>query len=417
MEVDIVAYRVRIGLHHGRHLKIKGITCLNNFDYYTWLRMLLTVAGDIESNPGPKGDSFASDSDSDTSYSDMLKNNFSVVHYNVQSAYHKMDILETELSCFDIISFSETWFNSNVDSSEVSINGFRAPFRNDRTDDGHGGVAVYVKYNIPCLRRHDLEMLNVESVWLEVRLKSKRILVGTFYRPPNSNQSILTDIERSVDLAVDTRISDIIILGDFNLDMLKLNSRRKIENICQQYDLKQVINEPTHFTESSSSLIDIILVSDIKTVLFSGVGDPFLNNEVRYHCPILAVFTFPKTHNTSFKRLIWKYKDGDYDSLNNKIANTDWNSFKNSNIDTYASNITNHIMKLSKECIPNKVINVRNSDPPWMHNELRKLMRKRKRAYDNAKRTKNPQHWTAYKKLRNDTTAMLRSSKKNILKT
>lgn len=308
-------------------------------------------------------------------------------------------------------------FNSNVDSSEVSINGFRAPFRNDRTDDGHGGVAVYVKYNIPCLRRHDLEMLNVESVWLEVRLKSKRILVGTFYKPPNSNQSILTDIERSVDLAVDTRISDIIILGDFNLDMLKLNSRRKIENICQQYDLKQVINEPTHFTESSSSLIDIILVSDIKTVLFSGVGDPFLNNEVRYHCPILAVFTFPKTHNTSFKRLIWKYKDGDYDSLNNKIANTDWNSFKNSNIDTYASNITNHIMKLSKECIPNKVINVRNSDPPWMHNELRKLMRKRKRAYDKAKRTKNPQHWTAYKKLRNDTTSMLRSSKKHILKT
>lgn len=84
-----------------------------------------------------------------------------------------MDILETELSCFDIISFSETWFSCNVDSSEVSLNGFRAPFRNDRTDDGHGGVAVYVKYNIPCLRRHDLEMLNVESVWLEVRLKSK----------------------------------------------------------------------------------------------------------------------------------------------------------------------------------------------------------------------------------------------------
>lgn len=108
MEVDIVAYRVRIGLHQGRHLKIKGITCLNIFDYCTWLRMLLTVAGDIESNPGPNGDSFASDSDSDTSYSDMLKNNLSVVHYNVQSAYHKMDILETELSCFDIISFSET---------------------------------------------------------------------------------------------------------------------------------------------------------------------------------------------------------------------------------------------------------------------------------------------------------------------
>ena len=45
-----------------------------------------------------------------------------------------------------------------------------------------------------------------------------------------------------------------------------------------------------------------------------------------------------------------------------------------------------------------------------MHNELRKLMRKRKRAYDKAKRTQLQQHWDQYKRLRNDTTK-IRSSK------
>ena len=47
-----------------------------------------------------------------------------------------------------------------------------------------------------------------------------------------------------------------------------------------------------------------------------------------------------------------------------------------------------------------------------MHNELRKLMRKRKRVYDKAKRTQLQQHWDQYKRLRNDTTKLLRSSKK-----
>ena len=44
---------------------------------------------------------------------------------------------------------------------------------------------------------------------------------------------------------------------------------------------------------------------------------------------------------------------------------------------------------MSNECIPNKYASIRPSKTPWMHNELHKLMRKRKRAYDKAKRTKN----------------------------
>ena len=74
--------------------------------------------------------------------------------------------------------------------------------------------------NIPCIRRTELEILNVESVWIEIRLTYKRLLIGTFYRPPNSDQFVLSNIERSNDLAIDTGISDIIILGDFYLNML-----------------------------------------------------------------------------------------------------------------------------------------------------------------------------------------------------
>ena len=116
---------------------------------------------------------------------------FSIVHYNVQSAARKFDLLESELSNFDVISITETLFTPNIISSDININGFRAPFRKDRTDDGDGGVAVYVKNEISCKRRHDLEIVALECVWLEIRLHSKRLLVGTFYRPPNSDSTIL----------------------------------------------------------------------------------------------------------------------------------------------------------------------------------------------------------------------------------
>ena len=209
MEVDIVTYRIRIGLHYYRHHRLKGVNCLNIFEYYVFIRMLLLRAGDIELNPGP-------DSDNDSLLSDS-----SLETLDVQSATRKIDLLESELSNFDVISITETWSTCYIIYSDININGFRAPFRKDHTEDGHGGVAVYVKNEISCKRRHDLEIVALECVWLEIRLHSKRLLVGTFYRPPNSDSTILTHIENSIDFARDTEITEIIILGDFNLDINK----------------------------------------------------------------------------------------------------------------------------------------------------------------------------------------------------
>ena len=409
--VDIVTHRVRTGLHYCRHTKLKGLGRLNEFEYYTFLRLILIRAGDVELNPGPESDSETDGSGMSDEMSGIIAKNFSVVHYNVQSALHKIDFLESELANFDLISITETWFNQSISNADVNINGFRAPFRKDRLGDGYGGVAVYIKNDIPCIRRTDLEILNIECVWVEIRLHGKRLLVGTYYRPPNSDNAVLTNIENSIDLAIDTEISDIIIIGDFNLDMNKPNTSNKINNICQQYNLHQLIREPTHFTERSSSIIDLILVSDPRNLLLSGVGDPFLNQDIRYHCPIYAVYKFLKPHAKSIKRHIWMYKNGNYDNLKEKFRNSDWESFAHENIDNYAENITDHIMQLTSECVPNKYVNIRQTDPPWMHNELRKLMRKRKRAYDKAKQTKRTEHWNKYKTIRNDTTNLLRSSK------
>ena len=112
----------------------------------------------------------------------------------------------------------------------------------------------------------------------------KKVLIGGFYRPPNSNTGYMDLIKESIDRAYNTNIVDIIITGDFNFNMMS-NNLNKLKELILEYNLNQLITDPTHFTETSSSLIDLILVRNQANILCSMVADPFVPNQVRYHCP------------------------------------------------------------------------------------------------------------------------------------
>ena len=136
-------------------------------------------------------------------------------------------------------------------------------------------------------------------MWIEVSFNHRKLLIGTFYRPPNSPASALLSIE-TIGLAHDTNIKDTFITGDFNLDILKQGPKRKLENLCQQCNLSNLVNEPTNFTESSSSAIDVLITSRTQSIFLSGVGELFLGQDIRYHCPVFCVFDFKKTTAKSF---------------------------------------------------------------------------------------------------------------------
>ena len=78
--------------------------------------------------------------------------------------------------------------------------------------------------------------------------KNKKLLLGTFYRPPTASPAVLSDIENSSGLATDTGVEDTVVTGDLNLNMLNQHSRMKITDLCQTYNLTQLINDPTHHT-------------------------------------------------------------------------------------------------------------------------------------------------------------------------
>ena len=69
--------------------------------------------------------------------------------------------------------------------------------------------------------------------------------------------------------------------------------------------MDQIITEPTYHTENSDSIIDLFLVSNKNRVFLSGVGEPFLDQNIRYHSPIYCVYNFDKVITPSFSRQIY----------------------------------------------------------------------------------------------------------------
>ncbi len=186
---------------------------------------------------------------------------------------------------------------------------------------------------------------------------------------------------------------------------------RKINSLCQLFSFTQCITEHTHFTENSSSLLDIILTSSPNIIASSGVYDPFLEQNIRYHCPVYGLLNLKKTKHKSFKRHVWLFEQGNYPLLREKASEFDWTSTKHNNLDVYSNNITSTILAMSRACIPNRDVTIRQDDPVWITSAIKKSIRQRKRLYKKARRTNNGHDWVMFIQFRNKTTSLIKEAK------
>ena len=159
---------------------------------------------------------------------------------------------------------------------------------------------------------------------------SKKLLIGTFYRPPNAPIATLTAIGDSIGMATDTNAHDKLLTGAFNINMADGRNSIKIKDLCQEYGLSQLISDSTHFTETSQSTID-----NCNDILTRGVGKPFLDQNIRYHCPVFCVLDFQKPKIRSFKRHIWLFDRENYQALSTELNNTNWDNLKDADINKY----------------------------------------------------------------------------------
>ena len=200
--------------------------------------MIILLSGDVSQNPGPDGNLDNISTVASKKFEEfILTRGLKVLHQNIRGLVCHMADLEEFLSRSNlgeahIIGISETHVHKDIRDSEIEIAGFHLN-RNDRKNGSGGGVAVYVNETLTHNRRYDLEDDSIECVWVEILFnKSKPVLVGNFYRPPDSSNYLPADFNdnfESMLAKVCYEDKEALLLGDFNCDYGNQNSNRPLK--------------------------------------------------------------------------------------------------------------------------------------------------------------------------------------------
>ena len=121
----------------------------------------------------------------------------------------------------------------------------------------------------------------------------------------------------------------IVVLGDFNAKLSQWLDKDSstsegisIENIILQFGFHQIINEPTHILENSSSCIDLVFTLQPNLSVESG-AQPSLHPNC-HHQIIYAKFNLEVFYPSAYTLEVWHYKDSRVDLIRQSINEFDW---------------------------------------------------------------------------------------------
>ena len=106
--------------------------------------------------------------------------------------------------------------------------------------------------------------VNIEDIWLSFKIFNVNFALGCTYKPPNFNvHNFLIDFENTL-VNIIPKCDEIICLGDFNIDLINVNSlaTKNFMNLLESLGLKQIVNNPTRVTLNTTSLLDYIILSE-----------------------------------------------------------------------------------------------------------------------------------------------------------
>ena len=167
------------------------------------------------------------------------ENPFRVIigHININSIRNKFEPLVKYVgNNLDILMVSETKIDDTFPESQFLIEGFSTPYRLDRTAKG-GGILVYIRQDIPSKYIKKLTVNeSFEGFFVEINLRSKKWLLGCSYNPHKEKIiSHLNNLSTALDKLC-TNYENIILLGDFNVEVEEKNMF-EFMNLCNLRNL------------------------------------------------------------------------------------------------------------------------------------------------------------------------------------
>jgi hypothetical protein len=141
-------------------------------------------------------------------------------------------LLHTLDHSFSFIGSTETWLKS-YNASLYNLDGYSHEYLTRESKMG-GGISMYTNDKLEYKLHTDLNHLNlnIEIIWIEIEKKelftNKNCVIGTIYRRPGSNINNFNQVlsDKLKILASENKI--IIHMGDYNIDLLKYDTQRKL---------------------------------------------------------------------------------------------------------------------------------------------------------------------------------------------
>ena len=274
--------------------------------------------------------------------------------------------------------------NSEIpfDDENLEIAGYNLVREDHPSNSKRGGVCVYYKSSLP-FRVINVKYLQ-ESISFELRIGGKCCKFSCLYRSPSQTQdefeTFLKNFESTLDKIHENNPFMTVVLGDFNAksnnwckaDVTSLEGS-KIDTITSSYGLNQLIQEPTHILNSSSSCIDLIFTSQPNLVMESGIHSSLHSN--CHHQIVFAKFNLSIFYPPPYERTVWYYERANTELMRRAIDQFDWlRALSNVNVDEKVYFFTKTLLNIIQNFIPHETIICDDRDPPWINKEIKKLM-------------------------------------------
>ena len=222
---------------------------------------------------------------------------------------------------FDVLVLTETKLDKTFPNSQFVVDGYRF-LRLDRIING-GGVMIYWGSDIIFHHITNMPSLGaLEAIMIKFKIGRRWLIVTGAYRPPSVSASIWKDrLFKQLDCA-SSQCGDVLLLGDLNCNLLNPDANgcegRHLIEICDIYNMDSLIDKATRVSQSSQTLIDIILTNNKTRFLSSGVLEPHLSD----HSLVYVIKRTSAPPLRSRKILCRSFKNYNRDEFANDLAVT-----------------------------------------------------------------------------------------------
>ena len=241
-----------------------------------------------------------------------FKKGLIIASLNINGLRGHFDELQLFLqsSGIHILALNETKLVPEYPRELTAVAGYQQK-RLDRTCNG-GGISLYVRDSVKFKPRDDVPADNLELICVEIQPpKNKSYLIVSWYRPPSDPVGSFSKLEKVLSY-LDEEGKEIILLGDTNCDLAITapdfppgNNYKHIGSLYELFSLKQLIEEPTRVTLTSSSIKDHIATTSARNIVESGVHKVSMSDHYMVFCVLKLEGAVKKDHKVITTVACW----------------------------------------------------------------------------------------------------------------